>query len=79
MKNVKAYIPLLILLVFFLLASSDVEAQCAMCKAQAETTHAEGNRDVAGLNMGILYLFFAPFLIIGTIAYLWKRNAKVEV
>lgn len=52
----------------------DSDAQCAMCKAQAETTHEEGNQAVATLNAGILYLFTVPYIIIGVIGYMWYRK-----
>lgn len=73
MKRFQKYLPFIVL-ALILVISIDADAQCAMCKANAETTHAEGNRDVAGLNLGILYLFFAPFAIIGFIYYMWRKN-----
>ena len=29
-----------------------------------------------GINFGIMYLFFAPYLAVGVIAYLWFRTSK---
>ncbi len=46
------------------------EAQCAMCKATAEQS------DHTGLNLGIMVLFFTPYLVIGTVSYLWWKNRK---
>lgn len=60
-----------ILTVFFLLPI-DAEAQCAMCKATAEQS------DEVGLNMGILYLFLMPYMIVASIAFFWWRNKKKE-
>jgi hypothetical protein len=52
-------------------------AQCAMCRAQisnnvtpADTAFAEG------LNLGILYLFFAPYVVFGTVIFFWFRMSK---
>jgi hypothetical protein len=78
MNKIKHYLPSIILLGLFIFLSLDVDAQCAMCRAAAETAHAEGSKDVAGLNKGILMLFLAPFIIIGTITYLWRKNVKQE-
>ena len=78
MLKIKHYLPSIILLGLFIFLSLDVDAQCAMCRAAAETAHAEGSKDVAGLNKGILMLFLAPFIIIGAITYLWKKNLKQE-
>ena len=56
-----------------------LEAQCAMCRTQVVNNVSQGDVTLAaGLNAGILYLFFTPYLAIGVIAYLWYRNAKVN-
>jgi len=52
-------------------------AQCAMCRASVESNVSDGDTSVgAGLNMGILYLFVAPYLIMMTIGFFWYRSAK---
>jgi hypothetical protein len=68
--------------VFLLLAlcfiSSDIFAQCAMCKASAESSLESGSSAAAGINKGVLYLFLTPYLVGGTIAFFWwkaKRKA----
>jgi hypothetical protein len=54
-------------------------AQCAMCRTTIENNVSAGDTSLAsGLNLGIMYLFFAPYLVIGVIAYLWYRNSKKE-
>lgn len=58
-------------------------AQCAMCKATLENNISNGNIGIAaGINFGILYLFFSPYAAIAVIAFLWyktsKRNAQKE-
>lgn len=69
-----------LLLVFgFLMASLASEAQCAMCRATLENNVSNGNIGIAaGINTGILYLFFAPYLAVAVIAYFWYRNSKVR-
>jgi hypothetical protein len=57
--------------------TSDGWAQCAMCRATLENNVSNGDTGIAaGINFGILYLFFTPYLAIGVIAYLWYRTSK---
>lgn len=60
------------------LLSFSVNAQCAMCKASVENnaTNGEGTDFASGLNFGILYLFIAPYIIIGVVAFFWYRASK---
>ncbi len=52
-------------------------AQCAMCRATVENNVSHGDTTVgAGLNMGILYLFSAPYIALGIIGFVWYRYAK---
>lgn len=61
----------------FILLPTLLNAQCAMCRATVENNFSQGELVVgSGLNMGILYLFLAPYLVIGVIAYFWYRNSK---
>ncbi len=53
------------------------QAQCAMCKTTLENNISNGNIGIAaGINFGIMYLFFTPYLAIGIIGYLWYRTSK---
>lgn len=55
-------------------------AQCAMCRTQVENNVSHGDTSLAaGLNLGIIYLFVTPYLVIGVVAYFWYRNAKSNV
>lgn len=51
-------------------------AQCAMCKASAETNAQNGGKAAAGLNSGILYLLTIPYVLIGTMGFMWWRNRQ---
>ena len=52
-------------------------AQCAMCKTTLENNISQGNPGIAaGINFGILYLLFTPYLAIATIAFFWYRASK---
>ncbi|WP_235941665.1 hypothetical protein [Cyclobacterium roseum] len=54
-----------------------VVAQCAMCRATIENNVSNGDTTVgAGLNLGILYLFLAPYLLLSVIAFFWYKKAK---
>jgi len=65
-----------LLLIALSAMSITAKAQCAMCKAAAETD-LEGGQGVAdGLNEGILYLMAFPYLLIGGVAFMWYRHQK---
>jgi hypothetical protein len=52
-------------------------AQCAMCRGTLESQVSAGETTLAAnLNLGILYLFFAPYILLGTLAYFWYRKSK---
>jgi len=52
-------------------------AQCAMCRATLENNLSNGNVAIAaGINVGILYLFLAPYTAVALIAYFWYRTSK---
>lgn len=73
MKNLFAAILLWLAFVFL---SVDAHAQCAMCKASAETSMESGSTGAAGINKGVLYLFLTPYIVGGTIAFFWWRAKK---
>lgn len=52
-------------------------AQCAMCRTQIKNNVSHGETELAaGLNLGILYLFFTPYVMLGVIGFLWYRYSK---
>nr|MBS0038118.1 hypothetical protein [Saprospiraceae bacterium] len=72
MRILLTVLSLLLLAVLFM---PEVNAQCPMCRMTAESNYADGGSAALGLNKGIVYLFLAPYLIVGGIAYLyWKNN-----
>ena len=67
----------IVFLLLFLSICNDTYAQCAMCRGSLESSVSEGTTSIAaGINKGILYLLVMPYLIIGTLAYLWYKNSK---
>ncbi len=81
LKQLLATVALTLLLVF---AASDAYSQCAMCRATVESNvgtgkdhnHEEGSDVGSGLNTGILYLMAAPYVLIGTVGFLWYRSSR---
>lgn len=80
------YTAALALLLTFALSSTNAYSQCAMCRATVESNVGTGSKEPesevgSGLNTGILYLMLVPYLLIGTVGFLWyksnkKKNAK---
>lgn len=57
-----------IAMLFLVLLAIDTDAQCAMCKAAAESNLENDPKSIArGLNKGILFLMAAPYIIVGVI------------
>ena len=52
----------LLLFMLIVLVCADLSAQCAMCKAQAQTSLQENDPDASSLNMAILYLFLTSMV-----------------
>ncbi len=47
-----------------------------MCRGIVESTMANGRNNVGvGLNTGIMYLFFMPYLIFACVGYLWYKKS----
>ena len=68
MKNV-------IVLVFFFALNVAAHAQCAMCKATAETANQNTSGSLAeGLNTGILYLMLIPYTLLVVLAIVFFRK-----
>ncbi len=65
-----------LVLLLFIIGLSTSLAQCAMCRAVAESSREGGSSIANGLNTGILYLMSFPYvlLIIGILSLLYKRN-----
>lgn len=66
----------IISLVLFVVSTPELAAQCPMCKLSAESNLRDGGTAGKGLNAGILYMFAMPYLLVGTLGFLWYRNRK---
>lgn len=78
MKPIYKIALVFVLLILATSLSSDLYAQCPMCRLTAESNLANGGVDGKGLNRGILFLLATPYLLIGFIAYNWWKNRKSE-
>lgn len=61
--------------VLSLLISTSVVAQCAMCKATAESATEHVDKGIGeGLNAGIVYLMIAPYVLLATVGLVFFRK-----
>ena len=59
---------------------TELVAQCAMCRTTLENNVSNGDVGIAaGLNFGILYLFFTPYLLISIIAFFWYKSSRARL
>lgn len=52
------------------------KAQCAICSANVATNKENGSATANGLNHGIMYLLFAPYLAVGIVGYVWYKKYR---
>jgi hypothetical protein len=68
-----------LVVMLFVTSLGSASAQCAMCRVTLENNVSNGNIGIAaGINFGILYLFFAPYIAIAVIGFLWYRTSKTN-
>ena len=73
MKKSDSIFALFITLTLFTIT---VNGQCSICTKTAQQL---GERPAEGLNSGILYLMFTPFILVGFIGFRWwKYNKNIE-
>lgn len=73
--SVKKIVPYLLLLAAVLIFSTDVDAQCAMCKATLES-NLDGDGVGSGINGGILYIMALPYLLFLTFGFFLYKHYK---
>jgi hypothetical protein len=62
-----------LLVASFLMVHQTAKAQCSICTKTAQQL---GHKPAKGLNTGIVYLMFAPFMIMGIVGYRWWKNNR---
>jgi len=65
----------LALLMIVLAAVTPASSQCSICTKTAQQL---GEKPAKALNGGIMYLAFAPFAIVGFIAYKWWKSNRAD-
>lgn len=70
----KKNVTIFLVFVSFLLISTDVEAQCAMCRAALESE--SDNSQAEGINNGIVYLMAIPYVLVGGLFYFIYRKLR---
>lgn len=63
----------ILIMMFLLLVSEQVMAQCSICTKTAQQL---GERPAKALNSGIIYLASMPLLIFGYIGYRWYKSQR---
>jgi ABC-type multidrug transport system fused ATPase/permease subunit len=67
-------------IILIILSTSISMAQCAMCRMTVESTVSNGRSQIASnLNVAILYLLMAPYVLTAVIGYLWWRSSKKNI
>lgn len=69
----KAFFGVVVISVLFI---SNVQAQCAMCSLTAQAATENGNTQGFGLNDGILFLLFMPYLAVLVVGILWYKKYR---
>lgn len=68
---------LISILVIIVTASQNLWAQCAMCKASAETSM-ESSTQAAGVNAGVLYVLFFVVIALSFFVYIFYKGNQLS-
>ena len=72
----KYILPIILIGILIALNSTEILAQCPMCRMAAESNLKNGGSAGKGLNAAILYMLVVPYLVVGTIGFIWWKNHK---
>ena len=67
---------ILVMMVLILAVAHVAYSQCAMCTEVADEATKNGSSAGDGINKGVLYLFLSPYLVVGTIGFIWWRSRR---
>jgi hypothetical protein len=71
----KKSLPAVITVIGSVLSEVNASAQCAMCRATAESATDNVSKGIGeGLNSGIVYLMVVPYLLLATVAIVFFRK-----
>ena len=74
----KVFVFIFSLVALLVLTDVSASAQCALCRSSVESNRSDdkltkfGN----GLNKGILFLMVVPYVLVGTVGFLWYRSSR---
>ncbi|MGB4901004.1 MAG: hypothetical protein WBP00_09545 [Saprospiraceae bacterium] len=68
----------LFLLIGLLLTVGLISAQCPMCRMSVESNLENGGTIGRTINAGIMYMLLMPYILVGTLAYVWHKNKKKQ-
>lgn len=69
---------ILFLLIAYFLTNINGFTQCVMCSATIEATKQDGGLTGAGINVGVGYLSFFPYLILGFFGFIFYKIYKKD-
>ena len=70
---------ILFLALLILLFQLDAQAQCAMCRATAESASQNSGGSIAeGLNSGIVYLMLIPYILLTVVVLVFFRKKIIN-
>lgn len=74
----KIFVFLFSLVILTTIVDVPASAQCVLCRSSVESNRADDklSKFGNGLNKGILFLMSVPYILIGTVGFLWYRNRK---
>lgn len=76
--NMKKGIIFATTILFVLMSSISLNAQCAMCRAVLESE--EGGVKAEAINDGIVYLMAIPYILVGIVGYvIYKMKMKKKL
>ncbi len=77
-KYSKSLVFIFSLVLFITFANLSTSAQCVMCRSSVESNRADDklSKFGNGLNKGILFLMTVPYVLVGTVGFLWYRNNR---
>ena len=55
---------------------ANLVAQCPMCRMSAEADLKNGGTKAKGLNAGIMYMLVFPYILLGTVGFIWYRERR---
>lgn len=75
--RIKTVLVVFLIVSLIIASQSDLLAQCPMCRMSAENNLKQGGTAGKGLNAAILFLLATPYVIVGTLGFIyWKYRKK---